>query len=213
MPLTERERARTKPAKPADDDDDLFENEQGDYETETQVSRSAKGRTAPSKVIENEMDDDFDESDEPNSGNDLFDNGSAGFVNQKDLENRLLLIYPLSIGTRESNIPGSGNKEYNYVVTNTHVLSGKPTDLLEVPSLQEGIQLSGVNLVGKLSGRIIPTSVNHGRPILGVLKKHPANRPGMSPSWVLEEADDRQKNVARKYMAELKRKMRDNFDA
>ena len=139
---------------------------------------------------------------------DDFDEARAAFVKMDDLEGRLVLVYPHETGERESTIKGQAGKMYTYVVTTTHVLSGPITDMIEaVPTTLDDFQMSGQNIVGQLKPKIRTR-----RAVLGRLgKKEPSQR-GMQKAWILNEPTEKDKAIARKFIAAMKKRKGDVFD-
>lgn len=128
---------------------------------------------------------------------DPFSDARDAFIKSEDLLGRLLLITPLSKGERESTLPGSAGKLYEFVETTTVVLDGKVTDMIEaVPLVLEGQQYTG----GTLTGQLLPKLAKHGM-VLGRLDQEPSKTKSFGPMWILRPptGDDRQ--MARDYLA------------
>lgn len=126
---------------------------------------------------------------------DLFDDARTGFIKGDDLEGRLLLIKPLSVGERESTQPGSLGKMYEFVETDTVVLDGEPSEMIEtVPFDVEGFQFSGARVVGFLKPK-----VRTGRMALGRLVRVKVK--GRTDAWELQPPTDADREIARAYIA------------
>lgn len=129
---------------------------------------------------------------------DPFDDAREGYVTMDDLQDRLLLVYPTGVtGQRESNIPGSQGKMYDWIETDCVVLDGEPSDLIDVPGTQELFQFSGANVVNTLR-----LQIKRGKPALGRLVKRPPAKRGLSPSWHLAAPEAADKVLALKYLAD-----------
>jgi hypothetical protein len=180
-------RAKARPVRePEPEEDDILQDEPEDSTDD----------------IGDEDDDLFDEDED-----DDFDDARSGFVKLDDLIDRLVLVKALEVGQRESTLPGQSGKLYDFVVTTTHVLSGEVTDLIdEVPMVLEEFQFTGVNVVGQLKPKL-----RTGKMLLGVVTKRPAQKRGMQDAWVINEPSERDRQVARKYLAALRRKRPDDF--
>lgn len=135
-------------------------------------------------------DDEFDET---------FDlAGGASFVKMDDLLGRLLLVKPISVGERESTLPGAKpGQTYEYVECDVVVLDGEPTDLIdEIPAVLDAFQFSGAVVVGALKPKI-----RKGARLLGRLGQHRAAQFKTSMGWHFDVPTEADQALARKYLA------------
>jgi hypothetical protein len=134
---------------------------------------------------------------------DPFDDARAGFVKMDDVTGRLLLISCTDSGERQSTQKGAKEGEmYTYIVADVAVLDGEVTETVEeVPTLLEDFQLSGATLVGQLQPKLKKFLKGTGNGVvLGRLTQKPSSF--KTPMWVLDAPTDKDKVVARKYIAE-----------
>lgn len=134
---------------------------------------------------------------------DPFSSARAAFVKMDDVEGRLLLITVSESGERESNLPGAKQGDtYTYVVSDTVVLDGEITDMIdEVPMVLEDFQFSGEAVTGQLMGPLKKLKAGKGNGmVLGRLGTKPNKF--KTQTWVLQEPTDEDKAVARKYLAD-----------
>lgn len=123
---------------------------------------------------------------------DPFDDPSGGMRIQ-DHKDRLLLCYP------QQYLPQVQTKKYGMrdaVETRVVVLDGDgaPLELGQMRVFQS-------NLIGALRPK-----VGTGRPVLGRLVQGEAADADSKPPWLLEAGTDADKEVARKYLADVKAK-------
>jgi hypothetical protein len=133
----------------------------------------------------------------------------SGFVKLQDLftvpedeisprtPGRLLVIKPLSSGTRQSKIQGQG--DYTYVECDIAVLDGPITEMIpEIPFILEGFQMSGQSLTGLL----LPKLRNR-KSVLGRLGAHKAQ--GYTTlGWHLDEPSDADWGTYQKFKTAMK---------
>lgn len=131
---------------------------------------------------------------------DPFSTARAAFVKMDDVEGRLLLITVISSGERESNLPGSkAGDTYTYIVTDTVVLDGEVSDMIEeVPTTLEDFQFSGEAVTGQLA----PALRKDVKMVLGRLGTKPNKF--KTKTWILNEPTEEDILVARKYLEEEK---------
>jgi hypothetical protein len=128
---------------------------------------------------------------------DDFDDARPGFVKLEDLLGRLLLIKPTGVtGERESTLRGQSGQMYEWIETDTVVLDGDVSELIEsVPTVLDGFQFTGANLVGTIKPKI-----RTGRKVLGRLGQRPASDKQIKTlAWYLDAPTDADKDVARAY--------------
>jgi len=126
---------------------------------------------------------------------DPFTSAREAFVKMEDILGRLVLVIPTSAGERESNVKGQAGQMYTYVETDTVVLDGDVTDMIdEVPTVLEGFQFSGQTVTGQL----LPTLRKQGK-YLGRVAQKPSQY--KTQMWVLAEPTEGDKAVAREYLA------------
>jgi hypothetical protein len=129
---------------------------------------------------------------------DPFDSAREGFVKMDDLKGRLILVSPTGIGTRDSTLPGSQGKVYEFVESTTVVLDGGPDEMVtEVPMVLDGFQFSGQAITGQLKPKVARRGM-----VLGRLGQKPSQTKGFGPAWVLQEPTEDDKVLARRYLAE-----------
>jgi hypothetical protein len=129
---------------------------------------------------------------------DPFSDASDAFLKMDDLIGRLLLVSPQDVGERESTLPGSQGKVYEYVITETVVLDGDVTDLIEdIPTVLDGFQFSGQAITAQLKPKVASKGM-----VLGRLGQKPSQTKGFGKAWVLQPPTDDDKVLARKWIAE-----------
>lgn len=131
------------------------------------------------------------------AGTDPFDDARPGWVKQDDLEGRLVLIKSIETGERESTMAGQQGRMYEYIVTDTIVLDGEETELMDsIPFKLEAFQWAGQRVTGTLKPKI-----RSGRMTLGRVAKVKVK--GRSDAWELQEPTEGDKQTARDYLASV----------
>lgn len=130
---------------------------------------------------------------------DPFTSSKSAFVKMTDLQGRLLLIRPRAKGERQTTQPGQTGM-YPYMVTDTVVLDGELTELIdELPKDLTGFQFAGDAVFPVLDGALgkkNPDGSTHLK--LQRLERADTGRKG----WRLEEVDDETGiNIARAFLA------------
>lgn len=132
---------------------------------------------------------------------DPFSEAREAFVKMDDVEGRLLLITVSDDGERESTLKGAKEGEtYTYVVTDTVVLDGDVTDMIdEVPTVLEDFQFSGQAVTGQLLPALkkMRAGKSNGM-VLGRLGTKP--NAWKTKTWVIQAPTDADKVVARKWL-------------
>jgi hypothetical protein len=134
---------------------------------------------------------------------DPFSEAREAFVKMDDVEGRLLLITVSDDGERESTLKGAKEGEtYTYVVTDTVVLDGDVTDMIdEVPTLLEDFQFSGQAVTGQLLPILKRKRAGtHTGMYLGRLGTKPNS--WKTKTWVIQAPTEQDKVVARQWLAE-----------
>lgn len=134
---------------------------------------------------------------------DPFSDAREAFVKMDDVEGRLLLITVTDDGERESNLPNAKAGEmYAYVVTDTVVLDGEITDMIdEVPMVLEDFQFSGQAVTGQLLPALKKLRSGKGNGmVLGRLGTKP--NAFKTKTWVIKSPTEEDKTVARLWLAE-----------
>lgn len=127
---------------------------------------------------------------------DPFSAASDSFVKMEHLKGRLLLITMTGVtGQRESTQKGQAGKFYDWIETDTVVLDGEETDMIdEIPTLLEGFQFSGGYVVGTLRPKVRKQGM-----VLGRLTTKAV--PTGIPPWVFTKPTEEDNVLARKYLA------------
>jgi hypothetical protein len=134
---------------------------------------------------------------------DPFSTAREAFVKMDDVEGRLLLITVTDCGERESTLKGAKEGEtYTYIVTDTVVLDGDVTEMIEeVPTLLEDFQFSGQAVTGQLLPALKKRNMGKGTGmVLGRLGTKPNS--WKTKTWVIQAPTDADAVVARKWLAE-----------
>jgi hypothetical protein len=133
---------------------------------------------------------------------DPFSSAREAFLKMPDLEGRLLLISPTDQGERETNLPRQTGT-YVYVVTDTVVLDGEITEMVdEVPMTLEGFQFAGEAVTNQLMPALKRFQRKEtGAMVLGRLGTKPNSY--NTKTWVLQEPTDEDKALARKHLADV----------
>jgi hypothetical protein len=118
---------------------------------------------------------------------DPFAIATSSYVTNDDLRDRTLLIRPDRVGSRQSKTNPADT--YEFVTCDVAVLSGPATDKIEgIPTILEGIQITGSALIGDLKAKIGRRDVEGqrklslGRIILGEKTDRSRNAP-----WIWDE--------------------------
>lgn len=120
---------------------------------------------------------------------------------------RLILVEPLSIEKRQSNLPNQTDKMYDSITANVVILDGPVTEKIEaIPFKVDGMFLSGSVIVNQLKPKL-PDKRPAQKYALGRVGKQPSQTKGFGGAWVLNgngytvtEAD---KKLARSYLETL----------
>lgn len=120
---------------------------------------------------------------------------------------RLLLIEPLSIETRPSNLPGQTDKTYESITANVVILDGPVTEKIDaIPLKVDGMFVSGTVIVNQLKPKL-PEKKPAQKYMLGRLGKQPSQTKGFGGAWVLNgngyTVTESDKQLARNYLNSL----------
>ncbi|MCK9602747.1 MAG: hypothetical protein M0R06_27110 [Sphaerochaeta sp.] len=109
--------------------------------------------------------------------------GAKGFLEMEDLNGRLLVVSPQSVGERASTLKGQEGKMYEYVVCDIVVCDGEPDDRIgdSIPGQLDAYQLAGMTIVGQLKPK-----VGKGKLVVGRLGQQPSKTKGFGKAWVLQ---------------------------
>lgn len=134
---------------------------------------------------------------------DPFDEAHEGFVKSDDLLGRLLLVTVQESGERESTIKGAkAGDMYVYVETDTVVLDGDVTDLIEsVPCSLGGFQFSGQRITAQLLPPLKKKLRGAGNGIVLGRLTQVKSQSFTTMAWVLSAPTDADKAIARNYIA------------
>lgn len=134
---------------------------------------------------------------------DPFSTAREAFVKMDDVEGRLLLITVTDSGERQSTLKNAKDGEmYAYIVTDTVVLDGDVTEMIEeVPTLLEDFQFSGQAVTGQLLPALKKRNAGTGTGmVLGRLGTK--GNAWKTKTWVIQAPTDADAVVARKWLAE-----------
>lgn len=131
---------------------------------------------------------------------DEFEGASDSFLKAKHLENHVVLIRPKSAGTRISKLGANAGKPYTYVECDLVNLEGPANAEVGLGgpgAMHPLVQLVGDSLTPQLKGAI-------GRTIVGKMISYKSQYG--TPGYKLAEITDHDRQLARAYLAEEKRR-------
>ena len=141
---------------------------------------------------------------------DFFDDAKSEFPSKEDLKDRLVAIFATGpVGQRKSEASG---KPYDYVETVTVVLDDGPNHDMStelVPSVDAtgraqvlpGFQWSTTGVVSRVKPRVDTEKAL--RPLIGRINSMPNKRKGFSDAWSIATPTEADKEIARRYRAQL----------